>query len=472
MRRPLELIAITCLIGVTPAHADNAEFHATANGSVATTDNANGAPTGSPGRKADVFSSVSPGFLVTYLAPRQIHELLAEVDFLYHLASAKPSVTFRAGWKAFFLPSPRTEQTFDAEASFGQVSNLEASGSALNNPLQVMPLGLVETKNVAGSENGSWVASEASRIWQRGVARYTTTDDQGRVFMGMTGDVNTSSFEGGGAVGFDRNLRYNTFVFELGASYLRLERKDPLGVAMGSQLQRQLNPRAVAVWQHDINQKWSTGVDAGVVYVHSLYKDPFNPTGDRGGQFFPIVGALAAYTDVWGRATADVRRQVTPNLFIAQNTVADSINVTAAMPLSLFDKNARRADPRVVGIATLGGQRTQLIDPTTSGLQGQFWAAHIDAGVGWSPKNGQTYGVRYEFAYQWGDNIADKLVPNFFRNTIYFTFSLRYPTEVQVRVPRRNNSVRSDRKDLSPIGAEPVIVDPTEFLEGGGGDDR
>ena len=102
VRRPLEVIAIGCLIGIAPAHADNIDFHATANGSVATTDNANGTPTGQAGRDADVFSDVRPGFIVTYNAPRMIHELLSEVDFLYHLASSKPSV---AGTATLTLPT-------------------------------------------------------------------------------------------------------------------------------------------------------------------------------------------------------------------------------------------------------------------------------------------------------------------------------------------------------------------------------
>ena len=109
MPRPLAIatIGLTGLVLVaSPAAADNIDFYATANGSVATTDNANGAERSStPGGpvqdpKGDVFSDVRPGFLVTYLAPRMIHELSSEVDFLYHFATSKPNVTFRGGWKA------------------------------------------------------------------------------------------------------------------------------------------------------------------------------------------------------------------------------------------------------------------------------------------------------------------------------------------------------------------------------------
>ena len=44
------------------------------------------------------------------------------------------------------------------------------------------------------------------------------------------------------------------------------------------------------------------------------------------------------------------------------------------------------------------------------------------------------------------------IVPTFWRNTIYFTFSLRYPDESAATMPRRNQSLRSDRKDLAPLG--------------------
>jgi hypothetical protein len=252
---------------------------------------------------------------------------------------------------------------------------------------------------------------------------------------------------------------------------------------MGSRLDRQWNPRSVLVWQHDIDKKWSTNVDVGGVYVMPTgcstnpddptgpcVKDPFNPTKDRSNGFFPVFGAVAAYTDVWGRAQIAARREVTPNLFIAQNTLGDSLTVTAAMPLTIFDKDSNKEQPKVVGIGNAGVERTQLIDPVTGGLTSTYHVVRVDVGVGWSVRPGQTLGLRYELSYQNGTTTAaDMQVPEFVRNTFYFTFSLRYPEDILVKVPRRNQSVRADRKDLAPIGAEPVIVDPTEFLEGGGG---
>ena len=138
------------------------------------------------------------------------------------------------------------------------------------------------------------------------------------------------------------------------------------------------------------------------------------------------------------------------------------------MPLTLFDKDAQKREPRVVGVGNAAIERTQLIDPVTSGLASEYHVARVDVGIAWSPRPGQTLGLRYELTYQNGTTAtANMAIPEFVRNTVYFTFALRYPQDMLVRVPRRGQGVRADKKDLAPLGAEPVIVDPQE-LEGGG----
>ncbi|HUS28670.1 MAG TPA: hypothetical protein VMZ53_09175 [Kofleriaceae bacterium] len=467
MRRPLHFVIASVLLTVAPAaEADSVDFYGTANGSVATTDNVSGLEAGKPGKRGDVFSDIRPGFLVTYYAPRMIHEINTEVDFLYHIFTAKPTVTFRAGWKAFFITSPRSEATINADASKGQLNALSASITPDTSiPTQVLPPGRVDVESVTGSQNLSWVATEGSRIWQRAFGRYGTTLDE----VANMDDVTTKSWETGIAFGVDRTYRHNNFLLELGGSYVYMEKLDPSGRQMGSRLDRQWNPRAVVVWQHDITKQWSSNIDAGGVYVMPTGVDPYNPGQERHNGFFPVFGGVAAYTDVWGRAQVAARRQVTPNLFIAQNTLSDSLTLTAAMPLTFFDKDAQKRAPKVVGIGNAGVERTRLIDPVTGGLSSTYHVARIDFGVGWSPRPGQTFGLRYELSYQNGTTTAAEMqVPEFVRNTFYFTFSLRYPEDILVKVPRRGQSVRADKKDLAPIGAEPVIVDPQEFLEGGG----
>lgn len=440
------------------ANADNAELHVTAAGSVATTDNVNGS---ADDPRGSVFTDVRPGMLFTYNAPRMIHELTTEVDMFYYFGRAKPNVTFRGDWKAFLLTGPRSEMSVGASGSTGQLNALSASTYSNENPLLVQPEGRVDTNNVSASENASWIATTFTRLSQRAFLRYTTTNDTNPDVA-----VSTESFETGASFGLDHRLRRDNFSLELGGSYVYLEKKDPFMRQMGDRLDKQLNPRAIALWQHDFSKEWSSNVHAGGVYVNPTY----NLTGDTKAAPFPIFGITAAYTDVWGRAQLTARREVTPNLFIAQNTVNDGVNLTFAMPLAFLDKDSSRRQPKVVGIGTIGFDRTQLIDPTSADLTGRFYLGRLDLSVGWQPRVGQTLGFRYEFTYQNGDTVGEMFVPSYFRNTFYFTYALRWPEDVGVRVPRRNNSVRADQGDLAPIGSEPVVIDPAELLEEGQGD--
>lgn len=460
MRRLSRFIAIWCLITTKSAFADNAEFHALAAGSVATTDNVNGSSTNPQG---SIFTDVRPGMLFTYLSPRMIQELLSEVNLFYYFGRRSPNVTWRADWKAIFLPGPRSELSVGASASYGQLNALTSSTPSDESVLLVQPAGRINSSNAGASENGSWIATEFTRVFQRGFARYTTTENTDPDVA-----VTTESFEAGGGIGFEHRRRRDSVSVELGGSYVYLEKRDPFFRQMGDRLDKQLNPRGVLVWNHDFTKQWSASLNAGLVYVHPIY----NLTGDTEAATFPIFGLTAAFTDAWGRAQLTARREVQPNLFIAQNTVSDGVNATFAIPLAFLDRDSNRRRPRVVGIGTVGLDRTQMIDPGDASLVGRFYVGRIDAAVGWQPRHGQTLGLRAELTYQDGDTFADMVVPSFHRFTFYFTYALRWPEDVQVRIPRRSNSVRADGRDLAPIGAEPIVIDPAELLEEGSGENR
>jgi hypothetical protein len=470
--RSTPLLALCCVVATaSAARADRTTFHATASGSVATTDNRAGTPRN---RQGALFSDVRPGFLLTHYASRHIHELLSEVSFLYTFFAERPSVTFRGGWRAFFLTGPRSEMSTDIQGSSGQMNALRAGDSPLETPTEVLPVGRVDVTRVSATQNGSWQAAKGSRLFERIFARYGHTDDENV----LLGDVIMETREVGAGFGFDRRMRKHGLVFDLSGQYVYFDKQDPLIRQMGSRRDHQLNPRGVVVWQYDIDRNWSSNVDVGAVYVNPItelfgrqLRDPYNPDApDRSSKLFPTFGGVLAYTDVWGRAMLNTRRAVAPNLLIAQNTVNDQVNLTFAMPLSFLEKDPVRRKPRVVGIGTAGYARTRLIDPITSETEGTFNVARLDFAVAWSPRAGQTYGMRYEITYQKGDTVGEMVVPSYFRNTFYFTFAMRYPEEVTVRVPRRQHqSVRADKGDLSPIGAEPVVIDPAELLEGQGG---
>src|SRR5262249_16609407 len=100
----------------------------------------------------------------------------------------------------------------------------------------------------------------------------------------------------------------------------------------------------------------------------------------------------------------------------------------------------------------------------TSDTVNRFYVAAFDVGLGYSPRPGFVYGLRYQFQYQTGQGNAETVVPGFWRNSVSFTFALRYPNEANGQEARRKNKgSRADGRDLVPIG-----VDPAAGLDGGG----
>ena len=464
LRSPAKL-AIGALLVSAPALADHASYHGTVVGSVATTDNVFAQPRANA--EADVYMQVRPGMLFAYDSPRFIQELSAEVEFLEYVAHGdKPSVTFRAAWSGFITTGPRSQMTTSVDASTGQLNAMATRTSPDMVGINVVPPGQIDVRQGNATEFLSYQAGKDTRISESVFGHWTATKDADPMIA-----VTTEAYETGMSLAGDHSFSSDTLAVEAGGSYVYLKRLDPMGVQMGSRLDRQLNPRATLTWRHDFNKQWSMSADAGGVYVNPIGIDPYNPMDKRRAAPFPIFGGTLAYTEAWGRAILSARLSVTPNLYIAENTVDDDGSLSVAMPLPWLDENPHMRNPKLVGLGTVGFNRTQLIDPTMGGTLGSFYVAHLDAGVGYSPVPGQTYGLRYEFLYQTGNSTATMIIPGYWRNTIFFTFSLRYPERVAATVPRRTQSLRSDRKDLAPTGAEPVVPDPADVLpdEGGGG---
>lgn len=409
--------------------------------------------------------------LFAYDSPRFIQELTAEAEFLEYVAhSDKPSVTFRSGWQGFITPGPRSEMTLGVSASTGQLNAMATRTSPDQTGINVLPPGAIDTRQGAANEYLSYQVGKDTRIGERIYGNFTATQDNDPSVK-----VTTEAYDTGASLSIDHSFQHDSLALEAGGQFIYLKRLDPLRVQMGSRLDQQVNPRAVATWRHDFNREWSLNADGGGVYVNPVGTDPYNPTQTRRAAPFPIFGGVLAYTEQWGRATFSARRAVTPNLFIAQNTVADTAIATVAMPLPWLDETPHLRLPKLVGLGSIGFDRTQLIDPAMGDLIGKFYVTHVDLGLAWTPKPGQTYGIRYQFLYQTGDSTPTLTIPGFWSNTIFFTFSLRYPDRVAATVPHRTQSLRSDRQDLAPTGAEPVVPDPAEQLpqedEGGGGDD-
>lgn len=464
VRKVLAFLAAMLFAGLakTPtAHADRYSVHGTASVDAAVTDNVSSATFGN--REGDLFFTVRPGLLFTHALPRMINELSAEVELSRYASHAdQPTIALRGGWKGLFLTGPRSEMSLQVNASRSVLSAISAATVPNETVVMLQPVGQVDVTQGDASEYASYTATRELRLSQSLFARAGKTDDNAEARTIVT------SVEAGGSVGLDRVFLKNTLSFEVGASVLRLERKADMGAAMGPSLDRQINPRGRVQWRRDWTRRISSAVDAGLAVVVPYGTDPHHPDVKRHVGAFPVIGAQGNYTDVWGIATLAVRRDVTPNLFVAANTVNDLASLAAAIPLYWFD-DTRRRQPKLAGVASLGISRTRLISEGASDLQSSFVVGRTDVGLQYAPRPGITYTARYELVYQssGSDAITKLEIPGFVRNTVYLTAAVRFPADVAVRVPKRQtSSVRSDRKDMAPMGAEPVIPD----LVGGDGE--
>ncbi len=450
------VIASTAL--ATPALADRYSLHGTASLDAAVTDNVSSL--GGLARSPELFFTLRPGALFTYALPRMIHEINAELELMrYATTQDQPTIAARGGWKALFIPGPLSEIIVQANASRSMLSAISAASAPVDTTVGFVPIGNVDVTQGDVSEYGSRTATREIRLFQTLFGRAGKTDDNA---PDMARTI-VSSEEAGGSFGLDRSFMKTTVSVEAGASYSKLQRLAEVNAPMGSRLDRQVNFRGRVQWRRDLSRKLSTAVDAGLAVVVPVLKDPYHPDVTRHVGTFPIVGGQLAYTDVWGLVTFAVRRDVTPNLFVAANTVNDSATLAAAIPLYWLENGNRRRSPKLAGVGSFGIQRTQLVSSETAQLTGSFIVGRIDAGVQYVAQPGVTYSARYELIAQTGDATAEISQSGFFRQTVYVTAAIRFPADVAVRVPkRRTSSVRADRKDLAPAGAEPVIPDLTE----------
>lgn len=461
------LAIVTASIAVSfPAFAQSHSWHATFGGDVAVTDNVYSAPTGSPSRDGDLFFQLRPGFIFSRNAPRMIHELAADAQIVHYAFNSRvPSVSGSVGWRAFFLPGPRSQVLTEVNAGTGILTALSSRLTANETMINVAPASQVTFKQASANQVLSYVATRELRLTQSLFARWSENDDNAEDLEPPMGATITKSAEAGFSLGMSRAFRNDSLSVEAGGSVQRFERDAPATALMGPRLNRQYAPRARATWSHDINRRLSFAVDGGLVLHFPFGTDPDNPDEDREDAVFPVMGAQFAVSEVWGRGVMSLRRDVSPNQFLAQNTINTGASVAAAVPLPWLEDTRRRA-PNLVGLGSFAIQRTQLIDIESGdagGIRNSIGSARIDAAVVYTPKPGFSYGVRYELVYQTGDPRAEMAIEGFWRNAIYFTFALRYPDQLAGIVPKRTTGSGS-RTDNNDLGSEPVVP---ELLEEG-----
>ena len=456
VRRACLVFATTLAAG--SAHADHLSIHALVGGDLALTDNEFAVPS-NDNPEPDVYLDIRPGVMLQSEGARFIQQLIAQAELIEYARHAdEPTYNVYGTWKGILLPGPRTDMAFEVDGSTGQVNSLSARTPADQATIQVTQGGAAAIRSADGTEYLGYQATRDTRLTQTAFGAWTATDDNAAM------PTTTDSTSAGASIGVERLFHHDTIALDVGATYLRLERISPATDVEGSHLQNQLNPHAYLSWIHDFSRKWSASATAGFVFVNQLTTDPYAPQLPvAGATGYPVASLLVGYTDVWGHASASVGRAIAPNLFIAENTLTDSAIVQAAIPLYWLDPRPSAHDPRLALLGSAGVLRTQVLDSNDpSKTLGEFEVGLLDVGLTWAQSPGRTFGVRYELMIQHGDAVASLIEPSFYRDTLYFTFSIRYPDDVTPKMPKAGQSNRSDRSDVAPVGTEQVVPDAVD----------
>lgn len=416
------------------ARADEWSLHVLLSGQLAATDNVFQVPSNSPEglpRESDVLFQLRPGALLSYATPRTTHEFTADLDGLaYARHSEAWSISGRAGWKGFFAISPRTEMLTGVGFGTGTLNTLVARSA--DPAAALAPTG---NSNFISADAGQQLSHQASRevrITEHAKAQAVQTTD--------SSDRSNVSLEAAIGGGFDRAWRFDAFGFDLTGSFVSFSRGD------GSNGDDRLeNIRAAGQWRHDLSRRWTSIVDGGVVVVV-----PLSTSGKS--VVVPIIGGQLAYAPQWGAAGVSVSRSVIPNLFIAQNTVADTVSASVNMPLPWL--SAERARPKWSAVGAVGFVRTQLIDTDRGQLASSFDIFSADLALQYAVSEASGLALRYQFVRQTGNADSLTIIQGYARNTLLLSFTHRFPSRQAAKFPVRS-SLRVDRSDITPMGEEP-----------------
>ncbi len=432
--------AVGAALGAGAARADGYSLHVLAAAQVAWTDNLFSVPAerdpGSalPEREGDLYYQLRPGAMGTYETPRSVHQLSYDLEAnLYTRHTEAWSLQHLAGWRGFFITSPRSELGASAQFSTGEISALSTRSAASEGPVTGLPSGQVSFVSIDVGENLSYTATREVRLTQGARGRSFTTSD------GVGGE--STGIEAGVTGGVDRSWKFSAASLQLGTSFVTLER---VVAMMATESNDQVNVNGVVSWRRDFGPRWTSLLDAGATSIVPL---------DDGDQLVvqPTVGAQISYFPNWGTSGLAIRRSVAPNLYLAQNTIADSAIVNAWLPLPWLATDPHQPKLSVQG--TLGAQRTRLIDTATGDIESGFNVYAGDVAVNYAPRAGVTVALRFQHLRQVAAEDAAMDVNGYVRNTAMISVIGRFPDRMAAEVPMRS-SLRVDRSNVTPVGEE------------------
>ncbi len=416
------------------AQADEWSLHLVLSGQLAATDNVFQVPSDSPEglpREGDVFLQLRPGLLGTYATRRATHEVTADLDAIAFARNRDAwSMSGRGGWRGIFTVSPRTEILTGVGVGTGTLNTLVARSA--DPAAALAPTGTNTFISADASQQLSYQGSREVRITQHSRAQAVrTTDDM---------DRSTDAYDLSIGGGSDRTWRSDALGADLTGSFVSFSRGD--GTLGADQL---FNIRAAGQWRHDLSRRWTSIIDGGLVVVVPV-------SSDGESVVVPIIGGQLAYAPQWGSASVSVSRSVVPNLFIAQNTVADTVTAAVNMPLPWL--SAERARPRWSTVGAIGFTRSQIIDTERGQLASSFTIFNADLALQYAVSEASGLALRYQFLRQSGNADSLTIIQGFARNTVLLAFTYRFPARQAARFPNRT-SLRVDRSDITPMGEEP-----------------
>jgi hypothetical protein len=437
MRRLGLAVAAVSLVVPMPARAD-VSLHALLETHLGVTDNVTSAAEGST-RTNDGFLMLRPGFLVSYETRRTQHELTASSDLnLYAANTDSFAMSAHGRYLGTYLLTPFTTGELGASVGSGTVTDLGARAPAGDGQPMVLPTGGTRFSSATGEERLAHQLGEATSVYESGFGRWVTTEVDGAM-----GESSTSSFEFGGSIGGERSWRVTSFGVEARASLVSLGVTEP---GMPQAIEEQLDVTGVGVARRDLSRRWTARAEGGVTRVI--------PVGDTGEPITePTFAAAIIYNPEWATGSLEARHAVQPNLFLAANTITDSLVANAALPLPWLSEH--RAEPRLTALFTVGGLRTRFISLETGELSNAILALSVDAAVAWTPKDNLALSARLQFVRQSEDNtggMGGEL--DLTRTALLLTFSGRWPERVAAESRGRRENRRVDRSNIVPIGDE------------------
>ncbi|HUH01582.1 MAG TPA: hypothetical protein VML75_06275 [Kofleriaceae bacterium] len=424
------------------ARADES-LHATVTTSGGWTDNilsasAAGDPNAPP-VESDAFTQISPGLVFSQETRRLIH--VASYNFSANLFaghSEANSFSNRLGWQSIYAMSPLSELSLSAGAANGRINTFNT----------VVPVDAVDFEPLPAGGT-TYVSANAQESYRRELSRAWRLQQASsiRVFKPLDDAANQgTNYYLANGFGLERGWQFDSLATTLRLDYsVNGGGTAPSGEEFSSDQQILVGPEAR--YLHDFGERLSGQVDAGVLAV--VRADDF-----KRGLIQPTGSLALRWVDELGRAELMYRHGVQPNIFVAQTSATDAVQLRAGIPVPWVERASLGA--------SIGYQRGRVLDLEAQALEGtsELWVA--DVGAAWRPRAELTLALRYQRYQQSRDMAAPGTLVGYDRNQVVFSLTARYPGRQAAVIPFRSGA-RVDRSDERGFGDSP---DPNDVSAG------